>query len=275
MSVLNESKSAKSKKNLANAKIKKIREDINELRDIKEIRKRFLWNRNKNLSESKIKEIEKNLLELEESLFRHNKYYDCDDDEYKGIRDVGNLFNQSLDKDCYKPIKTVNGFDYKNNYIEYANKGDKDKILLPEEYLDLIRPYLSDIINDHKTQEVWKVHSDNKVIDYKTTLGEWKIQLTVWFNFISSKDPDETRNMPTKSDNIKIMMGGETDQIIEELFKSLLQRYQEGLEESMKGSEFIFDSVDLLHYHLQKTILKRIMLSYVDSPKWLKIKKQQ
>ena len=40
------------------------------------------------------------------------------------------------------------------------------------------------------------------------------------------------------------MMGSETDEIIEKLFESLLQRYQEGLEESVKGSEFIFDSVD-------------------------------
>ena len=36
-----------------------------------------------------------------------------------GIRDVGNLFNQSIGEDCYKPIKTTNGFDNKNNYVEY------------------------------------------------------------------------------------------------------------------------------------------------------------
>ena len=77
-------------------------------------------------------------------------------------------------------------------------------------------------------------------------------------NFISSEDFDETRNMRTKNDNIEIMMGGETDEIIAGRFISLLQRYQEGLEESMKGSEFIFESVDLLYYHLQKTSLKRI-----------------
>ena len=41
----------------------------------------------------------------------------------------------------------------------------------------------------------------------------------------------------------------------------------------MKRSEFIFDSVNLLHYHLQKTSLKRIGSSYVDSPEWLKNKK--
>ena len=68
------------------------------------------------------------------------------------------------------------------------------------------------------------------------------------------------------------MMGSETDEIIKELFKSFLQKYQEGLEESMKGSEFAFDSVDFLHYHLQKISLN-IGGSYMDSPKWLKSKK--
>ena len=43
------------------------------------------------------------------------------------------------------------------------------------------------------------------------------------------------------------MMGSETDETIKELFKSLFQRYQEGSEESMKGSEFIFNSVDVLY----------------------------
>ena len=92
-------------------------------------------------------------------------------------------------------------------------------------------------------------------------------------NFTSSKDSRETRTMHQKSDNIEIMMGSETDNIINELIDSLLQRYLEGLEESMRGSEFIFDSVDLLCYHLQKTSLKRGE-SYTKSPKWLK-KKQK
>ena len=68
------------------------------------------------------------------------------------------------------------------------------------------------------------------------------------------------------------MMGNEIDEIIEELFESLLQKYQERLEESMKGSEFIFDSVDLLYYKVHKISLNRGR-SYIDSPKWLKNKK--
>ena len=59
-------------------------------------------------------------------------------------------------------------------------------------------------------------------------------------NFISSKDTNETRTMHTTSDNIEIMIGNETDGIIEELFESLLQKYQEGLETSMKGIEIVF-----------------------------------
>ena len=91
-------------------------------------------------------------------------------------------------------------------------------------------------------------------------------------NFISSKDSDETRNMHIKSDNIEIIIGSETNDIIEELRKSLLQNYQKGLEESMTGSEFVCDSIELLYYHLQKIGLKRDG-SYIDSPEWLKNKK--
>ena len=77
--------------------------------------------------------------------------------------------------------------------------------------------------------------------------------------------------MHYKTDNIEIMIGSETDKIIEELFESPLQRYQERLEESKKGSEFIFDSVDVLYYNLNKVSLNRGG-SYIDSAKWLKNK---
>ena len=48
--------------------------------------------------------MKENLLELEKSLY-YRKYHDHDDDNYIGIRDIGNLFNQSTYKDYYKPIK--------------------------------------------------------------------------------------------------------------------------------------------------------------------------
>ena len=77
-------------------------------------------------------------------------------------------------------------------------------------------------------------------------------------NFISSiSDSDETRTIHTKSDNIAVMMGSEADEVIEELFKCFLQRYQEGLEDSMRESNFIFDSVNSLYYNLNKISLSR------------------
>ena len=91
-------------------------------------------------------------------------YYGYDDINYKGIRDVGNLFKQSIDEDCQKPIRTNDDF---SSCTEYESKGDKDKILSIKEYLNTFRPYLSDIVNDYKTQ------------------GEWKIQLSMRISFIS------------------------------------------------------------------------------------------
>ena len=112
----------------------------------------------------------------------------------------------------------------------------------------MIKPYLSDMINNHKTHGKLKVHSGNKIIDY-VTLGEWKIQLTMKINFVSSKDDsNEIRKMYIKSNNVNILMGSETDEIFEELFESLFQNYEKDLEESMRGNYFVIDSVDSLYY---------------------------
>ena len=71
--------------------------------------------------------------------------------------------------------------------------------------------------------------------------GTWKIQLKVAINFGSSKDTDQEREMHSKSDNMEIMIYDK----VGELFESLLNRYQIGLETSMRGSNFIFDCVNL------------------------------
>ena len=119
----------------------------------------------------------------------------------------------------------------------------------------MIRPYLSDAINYHKTRR------------------EWKIQLTTSINFISFKDFEKTCTMCTKNHDIEIMMGNETDEIIDKLFESLLKNYQKDLEEESirRGSNFIFDSIDLLHNHFQKIGVKRGR-SYIDSLECLKNK---
>ena len=119
----------------------------------------------------------------------------------------------------------------------------------------MIEPYLRELINDHKNK------------------GEWKTQLTAQINFISLRpSSDETRVMHTRSVNEEFMNGSDTDEIIKELFESLLQRYQENLQEKMKGSDFAFDGVNYLYYDLNKISISRNG-SYIDSPKWLKNKK--
>ena len=122
-------------------------------------------------------ETEKNLLELQKSLSNFKNYHPQDDFEHKNLRDVGNLFNQSIDEDQYKPITTKSVLN--GDYIEYESKGDKNKNLWAKEYLDMIRPYLSHIINDHKTPKKLRVHSNNEVFDYKTQYGEWKINCQI------------------------------------------------------------------------------------------------
>ena len=91
-------------------------------------------------------------------------------------------------------------------------------------------------------------------------------------NFISSKDSDETRTMHARRNNVEIMVGSERNEIIKDLFEFLLQKYQEGLEESMRGSEFVYDNVDVLYYKFNKVSLTR-GVSYIDSPKWVKSKR--
>ena len=87
----------------------------------------------------------------------------------------------------------------------------------------MIRTYLNDIINYHKTCKKLSIHLGNKVIDYETQYADWKIQLIMKIIFVFSKDSNEIRNMSTKSDDIEMMMGSETNDIIEEPLKSLLQ----------------------------------------------------
>ena len=89
--------------------------------------------------------------------------------------------------------------------------------------------------------------------------------------FVSFTRVNETCDMYTKSDNITIRSGVETDDGINELFNSFL-RYQEGLQTKMKGSGFTFERINILEYHLHKISLNRGS-SYIKSPEWLYNKK--
>ena len=143
---------------------------------------------------------------------------------------------------------------FKGNYKYNESSGDKEKILSVKEYLNKITPHLYDLIND-----------------YRIARRVWKIQISTRVNFISTRDTGETCTIYAWSDNVSIMWGSDTDDIIRKLFKSFLNNYQEELK-IIIGSEFNFKSAELIDYKLHRVQLKRGG-SCIKSLEWLLHKK--
>ena len=123
------------------------------------------------------------------------------------------------------------------------------------EYLELINQYLYDLINVYKAK------------------GEWKLQLSAEISFISQKpDSNEICTMYTRSTPEEIIIGSETEEVAENLIMSILQKYQDNLQNKMKGSDFIFSRINYLYYDLNRITISKGG-SYIESPKWLKDKK--
>ena len=118
-----------------------------------------------------------------------------------------NVDNDDDGNDYYKPILVE--ISFKNNYKYYESRGDKDKKLSVKQYLYKIIPYLSDTINYRKA-----IRNESK---------EWKIQINLRANFISSKDTRESRTFYVWSDNEEIRLGNETDDIIKGRINSFLK----------------------------------------------------
>ena len=186
------------------------------------------------------KKTKRYLDELDKKILKLDKYHDYDDYEYKGIKDIKDLFKLSIDKDHYKPTLVKSG--YNGNYVQYESKGDK--ILALKGYLVLLEKSLRELINYYRNK------------------GEWKVQLIAEINFISLKPgSDETRIMHTRSDNIEIMIGDDNDDIIEEPFKSFIQKHEENLQNKMRGSDFEFDGVNFLYYDFNEISLNKVDLT--------------
>ena len=138
-----------------------------------------------------LKNINKYLKNFKKDLekYQHNITYGID-----------YLFNELNEEDYYKPTEVKSAFD--GSYMLYESKGDKDARLSIDEYFNIIRPYLKDMIDNHQSE------------------GEWKIQLSMRITFVYFTDPNETLKVYTKSDNVKIMIGSETEDIINDLFNT-------------------------------------------------------
>ena len=138
------------------------------------------------------------------------------------MRDIEKLFS-NVD-DYYKPILVESSF--KNNYKYYESRGDKDKKLSVKQYLYMIMPYLSDLINDHKA--------------IRNESNEWKIQINMHVNFISSNDTGEIRTIYVWSDNKEIRSSNETYDIIKGFLNSFLTNYQKEEAILRNRSNFVF-----------------------------------
>ena len=154
----------------------------------------------KNLSAEEKEKINDSLVELVNKLNKKEKYHDRSALDYHGIRDIEYVFD-NIDDDYYKPILVKGSFN--ENYKYYESRGDKDKKLSIEQYLDMIKPYLSDLINENKAIE--------------NNSNEWKIQINMHVNFVSSNDTGEIRTIFVLSDNEEIKLGNERMILLKDL----------------------------------------------------------
>ena len=105
-----------------------------------------------------------------------------------------------------------------------------------DEYLNKTKPYLRNIIIDLRNSDTWK------------------ICLTIAINFVSWKGTKEEPVMHSNRDNIRFTSYNDANEVVNDLFESLREKYQET---SMKGNDFIFDSVQLMFYKCHKVNFKR------------------
>ena len=219
--------------------------EYNVIKAIKEVRKRFNELRNKfsrketNKIREKFhkKEVVYNILKAKEqkdaltkkhkqvlqNIEKYFKNFKIDLTKLQKYRynityDLYYLFNEDDEEDYYEPVEIKSAFD--NSYIQYECRGERDANLSLAEYLNIIIKCLREMIDNDKDRD------------------KWKIQLTMKINLVSVLNNTQFQEMHTKSDNIEIMRGIKTNDIITRLFNSLFKKYQEGLETKMKGSSF-------------------------------------
>ena len=232
--------------------------------------------RNKSKKGLKFKKFHSNIDSVDyEELDNYNNNYDfADDDKYRKIGSTRTLFKE-FDSDYYKPIRTDDGFaGKKNNYIECKSN------LSPKEYLDMIRPYLRDLINNHKTSMESNNNNSNSNNssnsnnnNNNTDRAEWEIELIMQNNFISVKNFEDTRTKYSTSKPVEIYMDSDTENALDTLFNTILGRIQQAIETSNeRRSRFTHESVALLYYYFRKIDIRRGE-SYIMSPDWIESKK--
>ena len=126
----------------------------------------------------------------------------------------------------------------------------------------MIRPYLSELMNEHKpTAELNNTNNtnnSNNSNNNNTDRAEWKIQLVMQNNFISDKNFEDTCTIYSASKPVEVFMGSDTENATDTLFNTILDRIQQAIETSNeRGSGFTHESVALLYYYFQKIDIRK------------------
>ena len=140
----------------------------------------------------------------------------------------------------------------------------------------MIRPDLRDLINKHKPIEELNNNNNNNNDNNNndnnnndTDRREWKIQLSIIINCISTTVFKEKHSMHSKSKAVEVYMDSDTENVIDTLFNTLLQNFQRTQETSNeRGGEFIPDRVELLEYNFHAIDIRRAE-SCIISPDWI------
>ena len=105
----------------------------------------------------------------------------------------------------------------------------------------MIIPYLTELINEKKNNSI-----------------EHKIQLSMSVSFMCIADKEKTRTFHVKSDNVEIRLSNDTSEIIKELINFFLSNYQKEEKILRNGSNYIFESVDILDIYIHNIKLFKI-----------------
>ena len=103
-----------------------------------------------------LKRINRYLKNFKNDLDKLQKY------KYNTTKGLDYLFNEPNEDDYYKPIEVKSAFD--GSYVLYESNGDKDSGLSIDEYFNIIKPYLKDMIDSHHSKGEWKIQLSMRIM---------------------------------------------------------------------------------------------------------------
>ena len=193
-----------------------------------------------------IEELNNILLDLEFKKTHINVAYDSS--SYYGLKDLEYTFG-NLD-DYYIPILAKECFN--GNYQIYTCRGDKERNMYKTNYLEKIKPYLIPLTDKKK-------------------VSNQKIQLDIEINLVHLTKSDRIA-FYVKSKNIECHPSDNSEDILNQLFDSLLKYFNDKLLICRTDSSYVFESVEGISIHFHKIDLRRGS-SYIPTPEWLENKK--